>query len=341
MSVITLVFLGVTAGGINIYPEAYLSAAVRTNETYFDFSQYNIQVTGLLELTPNAHAEAGAYYQPQEGISPLVWVDYSALLFGNMFRIQLGRFAVPFGAFNELDNPLSNPLISSPEVCIDAIPSPWFDWGGRVQATLPVNHTETFGLSLYLCNGLGYAGDLRDSRQFEDNNRYNSFGTRLSLVSTRFGEFGASGYYGVRDTTGDVRLAMVGFDASTKIWLVDIQGEYVAGFLSFDEDAVSAVREALNYLTSASFNGESFAFGTYLGLGFNVSRFLVPSVRGDLLVYKDFESSIYKLRRRLGVGAAVYPMQSLVIKYEFGVVDDRESERVIFEPMSFQLGVSI
>ncbi len=34
-------------------------------------------------------------------------------------------------------------------------------------------------------------------------------------------------------------------------------------------------------------------------------------------------------------------MQSLVIKYEFGVVDDRESERVIFEPMSFQLGVSI
>lgn len=337
MNVIFLLF-SVTAGGLRIYPEAYLSAAVRTNETYFDFSQYNIQVTGLLELSENVHALAGVYYHPREGISPLAWIDYS---FRDALRVQLGRFAVPFGAFNELDNPLSNPLISSPQLCIEAVPVPWFDWGGRVQFMQPVNHTETFGLSLYLCNGLGYSGSLRDSRQLQDNNRYNSFGTRLSLISTRFGEFGMSGYYGVRDTAGDARLAMVGFDASTRFWLVNVQGEYVAGFLSFDDNAVAAVREALTYLTSAAFDAESFAFGTYLGVSVNVSRFVVPSLRGDLLVYKDFESSTYMLRRRIGLGVAVYPMQSLVIKYEFGVARDRETERVIFEPIAFQLGVSI
>lgn len=321
-----------------ILPSGHLTTSVSLNQSYFDFSRYNLNATGLIELAPSVHAAIGLDYQPGEPISPIAWIDYSFL---GSFRIQAGRFPIPFGVFNELGDPANNYLVTIPEICTDAIPTPWLDWGARAQWMQPLTDKETFSATFYISNGLGYGTDMRDSRQLTDNNSSNAIGARISLLSTRAGEFGASGYFGARDTAALQNLGLFGLDASTKIWLVELSGEYVAGLLSFSKGAFDAIYLGIDHLVDNSSGGyQSWACGAYLEAAFHASDFLVPSIRADILGYEDISSKTCISRQRIAVGAACYPVNPLVIKFEFGVLNDKYSEGVKLEPINLQLGVS-
>jgi hypothetical protein len=335
-------FLGLTISvwGFTIYPSGHLATSVSLDETYLDFSHYTLHARGLIELTPEAHAELGVNYLPGEPISPIAWIDYTFL---EALRIQVGRFPIPFGVFNELANPVNNPLVTIPEICTDAIPTPWFDWGARIQWMQNLNDWETFSLSGYLCNGLGDGEDLRDSRQLSDNNNSNSFGARLALISTRFGEFGASGYFGARDNEGNQNLGLVGFDLNTSISIVELRGEYVAGLLSFEKGAINALGDAVDYLThSSDAPYQSWTCGTYFQAAFHISQYAIPALRMDIIGYEDLSAGERISKRRLGLGFACYPVKPLVLKFEVGLLDDRNAEPPLsLEPLHLQLGVSL
>jgi hypothetical protein len=336
------VFVGLTLPiwGFTIYPSGHLATSVSLDKTYLDFSRCTLNARGLMEITPQAHAELGVNYLPGEPISPIAWIDYT---FFEALRIQVGRFPVPFGVFNELSNPANNSLVSIPEICTDAIPTPWFDWGARIQWMQTLNDLETFSLSAYLCNGLGEGENLRSSRQLSDNNNSNSFGARLAIISSRFGEFGTSGYFGARNNEGDQNLGLVGIDLNTRISIVELRGEYVAGLLSFQEGVISALGDAINYLTgSPDASYQSWTCGAYVQVAFNISQYAIPALRMDIIGYEDLSAGERISKRRLGLGFACYPIKPLLLKFEIGLMDDRNAETPLsLEPLYLQLGVSI
>jgi hypothetical protein len=339
-----LVMISFLAGILNpvdaftILPSGHLATSISLNQTYFDFSRYNLNAAGLIELAPNVHAEIGLDYQPGDPLSPIAWIDY---FFLGSFRIQAGRFPIPFGSFNELVNPANNFLVTVPEICSDAIPTPWFDWGARLQWMQPITDKETFSASFYVSNGLGYGADMRDSRQLTDNNNSNAIGARMSLVSTRAGEFGVSGYFGARDNEALDNLGLFGLDASTRIWLVELSGEYVAGLLSFTKGAFDAIGLGINHLVDKSTGDyQSWTCGAYIEAAFHVSDFIVPSIRADIFGYEEIASKTLISRKRICVGAACYPVNPLAIKFEFGILKDKYAEGISLEPINLQLGVS-
>jgi len=338
---VILLLLGLvwSVQGFTIYPSGHLATSVRLNESYVDFGYYALHAEGLIELAPQAHAGLGADYLPGEPISPIAWIDYT---FIEAFRIQVGRFPVPFGVFNELTNPTNNALVSVPEICTDAIPSPWYDWGAKFQWMQNINDWETFSFSAYVCNGLGDGNDIRDSRQLSDNNNSNAFGSRIALISPRLGEFGVSGYFGARDTESLHNLGLVGLDAQLQISIVELRGEYVAGLLSFDEGAFQAIGEALDYLTDTpDAPYTSWTCGAYLQAAFNISQYAIPAIRLDIIGYEDVTNGERISKRRLGLGFAAYPVKPLVLKFEFGILEDRHEKTLLLDPLPLQLGVSI
>ncbi|NLI99434.1 hypothetical protein GX441_12380 [bacterium] len=335
--VILFVF-AVPVSGFTIVPSGHLATSVKFNQSYFDFSRYNLHASGLIELAPNVHAEVGLDYQPSEPLAPIAWIDYSFL---NAFRIEAGRFPIPFGAFNELLNPSTNNLVSTPEICTDAVPTPWLDWGARLQWMQTISKNETFSASFYICNGLGYGTDLRTSRQMTDNNNSNAVGARITLVSSKAGEFGASGYFGARDNADSLSLGLFGLDAFTKLWLIELRSEYVAGLLSFPKGAFDAIVVGVDHLADQQGDGyQSWTCGAYLEAAFKVSDFIVPAIRADILGYEDLNSKTYISRQRLSVGTACYPVDPLVLKFEFGIVNDKNEQGIKLEPLNLQLGVS-
>jgi len=326
------------AFGFQFYPSGHLAASVSLNESYFDFSNYSLQATGLVELIPQSYAKFGVYYHPSEPISPLAWIDYN---FAESFRIQLGRFPVPFGAFNELGTPRNNPMVTAPLISVDAVPAPWLDWGARLQWMPQLTDWEALSISAYLCNGLGYAQTLRDSRQLKDNNHSNSFGTRIAFNSPRIGEFGVSGFFGARDENDNRNLALIGIDARSRLSIVELKAEYVAGYLSFSNNALAAIKngvEALAKLPAGEY--QSSVYGVYMQASLHFSSFVVPAVRLDIIGYDDIDQKVIFQKKRLGLGVSVYPVRPLVIKFEFGILNNNENQ-IKLEPLNLQLSVSI
>jgi hypothetical protein len=331
--------IAVSALGISFYPMGHLATSVRLDETYIDFSHYALHAEGLIEIAPQANAAVGLYYQPGEPISPIAWADYT---FIESIRIQVGRFPIPFGVFNELANPTNNALVTSPHICTEAIPAPWTDWGARLQWSPNLNNWETMSFSVYLCNGLGYGETMRDSRQLSDNNQSNAFGTRIAIISPRAGEFGASGYFGARDAADSSKLGLVGLDAHSRIGFVELRGEYVAGLLDFHEGAFQAIGEGFDYLADEPDNPvASWTCGAYFQTEFHLSQYAIPAIRLDIIGYEDANTGVRIMQRRLGLGFACYPISPLVLKFEFGLLDDRHEENIQLEPLNLQLGVSL
>ncbi|MBD3286052.1 hypothetical protein GF338_06910 [candidate division WOR-3 bacterium] len=333
-----LILMNVPAKAVTIYPAGHLSSVVKIRESYFDFSQYNLHATALIEIAPETNVELGVDYQQGESLSPIAWVDYTFL---NSLRIQAGRFPMPFGVFNELDNPKYNLLVTTPEICVDAIPAPWIDWGARIQWMQAITPTETFSLSAYICNGLGYGQDLRDSRQMSDNNMSNSYGSRIALISNRFGEFGASGYFGARDDASTKNLGLVGLDLHTDLSILDLRGEYVAGVLEFDEGAVQAIRIGLDELLNSPPGALSWTNGFYFQLALKISKYAVPTVRFDYLGYEDLNLGKRIYQNRFAIGVSCYPIEPLVVKLETGLINDRYGKELQLAPLHLQVGVGI
>ncbi|MBN2379664.1 hypothetical protein JXM67_07680 [candidate division WOR-3 bacterium] len=332
--VVTITFVR----GVGIYPSGHLASVIKINESYFDFSQYNLHAAALVELAPEVNVELGVDYQPGETLSPIAWVDYSFL---KSVRLQVGRFPIPFGVFNELSNPNNNTLITTPDICWEAIPTPWVDWGARIQWTQKIAKLEAVSLSAYLCNGLGYGQDLRDSRQMTDNNTSNSYGARIAFISPRFGEFGASGYFGARDDESIRNLGLVGLDVHSSVSIVELRGEYVAGLLEFRDNAIDAIFYGFEEMVDNPGEYTSWTNGFYLQLALHISQYAIPALRFDYLGYEDLDLGKNINRQRLGLGVACYPIEPLVIKFETGFTNDNHENTLRLAPLHLQLGVGI
>jgi|GEM_PF-3148508 len=333
---LTLIVVPVQA--VTIYPTGHLASVVKINNSYFDFSQYDLNVAALIEIAPEINMELGVDYQPGESLSPIAWIDYTIL---NAFRIQVGRFPIPFGVFNELDNPKTNILVTNPELCINAIPAPWTDWGARIQWMQRISNSETFSLSAYVCNGLGYGLNIRDSRQMTDNNASNSFGTRIALISNRFGEFGASGHFGARDDASTRNLGLFGLDIHSKISIVELRGEYIAGLLEFQDGAIEAILIGWDEIRNSAPETLSWTNGFYLQLALNISQYVIPAVRFDYLGYEDLNLEQRMNQNKFAIGVSCYPIDPLVIKFETGLINDRYGRDFQFAPLHLQVGVGI
>lgn len=323
----------------SFYPSGHLATSVQFDESYIDFGNYTVQASGLLEFSPEIHAELGLYYQPDDVPAPIAWIDY---VFVKALRLQVGRFPVPFGAFNELNAPHNNYMATTPHICHDAVPTPWVDWGARIQWMQKMTPWETFCFTAYVCNGLGEGLTLRESRQLTDNNSSNGFGTRISLSSARAGELGLSGYFGARDALNQINLALVGADLHSRIGFFELRGEYVAGFLEFPEGLLTALQQGVNYLMPENQPEEaSWTCGAYVHTAFHISRFVVPSLRMDIIGYRDIETGSAIIKQRLGLGFAIYPIEPLMLKLEMGLADESNYDGLQLEPVHLQIGISL
>jgi hypothetical protein len=104
--------------------------------------------------------------------------------------------------------------------------SAWKEVGVDLHGYATLGEQATVSFDLYTVNGLGEGGNLRDSRQYRDNNEDKAFGARAMVLLSGHTEFGVSVYNGAWDDEGDHDLTMLGVHCLLATPLVDLHAEF-------------------------------------------------------------------------------------------------------------------
>ncbi len=153
------------------------------------------------------------------------WMDYWFL---PNIGLRIGAMLTPFNRFDEIHDPLSNPLVTRPQMARELGVSAWKEVGADLHGYLRLGENLLMDFDLYTINGLGSGANLRGSRQYRDNNEDKAFGTRVSVVVANAYEFGLSGYRGAWDDEGEYELRMLGAHARLRTPLADLHAEYTS-----------------------------------------------------------------------------------------------------------------
>lgn len=142
--------------------------------------------------------------------------------------IRVGAILAPFNRFDEFHDPISNFIITRPQVSREIGVSAWKDVGVDIHGYFNLTAESSLGFDLYTINGLGEGSNLRGSRQYRDNNEDKAFGTRVNFMYSDFLEVGGSFYQGKWDDAGFYNLQLLGVHGMLRTPLADLYGEYLS-----------------------------------------------------------------------------------------------------------------
>lgn len=218
--------------------EAWLDELGSGNtEFYFDNHHVNLILVG--EITGDLFAAVEVEYEHagEEIAFEYGYFGYTGL---RDVRIMAGKFIVPFGRFNKDLHPTPlNKIPMRPHGFRAILPQTYNDVGLWVSGAKAINDDTRFVFDVFAVNGLlGADGDgirgLRDNDRERadfgiDNDK--AVGGRLGLEAPFLGfDIGASLYSGkyAESTAGDdLRLTLLGVDASYQTGSLVLRGEFV------------------------------------------------------------------------------------------------------------------
>ena len=132
------------------------------------------------------------------------WIGFRG---GAFLNIKVGAFLVPFGILNQIHRPIELKLIDLPLSHENIVPVPWTDIGVLIEGNYGV-----LSYSFYLANGLGESRNIRESRQFRDNNKDKARGGRLGFSLGKGLKIGFSQYNGAYNSENNLKLNLRGID---------------------------------------------------------------------------------------------------------------------------------
>ena len=219
--------------------------------------------------------------------------------------LKVGAMLTPFNRFDEFHDPLTNVIITRPQVSREIGVSAWKDVGVDLHGYANITEQSSLGFDVYAINGLGDGSNLRGSRQYRDNNEELSLGGRFNLIYGDFLEVGASAYRGAWDDAGDYNLTLLGSHFMLRTSIANIYGEWAQ---------------------ATSENPDPAEDGDMSGYFIQASRLFKshyrPTVRWGTLDYLDKgdalgRSSNDKDVSELALGFSYYPTTKLVAKIEY------------------------
>jgi len=170
------------------------------------------------------------------GSNTFVEQAYMDYWFTPNVAIKIGAILAPFNRFDEFHDPLTNYIITRPQMSREIGVSAWKDVGVDLHGYFNLTNTTSLGFDLYSINGLGDGTDLRHSRQYRDNNENKAFGARVNFVFNDFLEVGGSVYQGAWDDEGELNLTMFGSHFLLNTPIADFYGEYAQATSENPED---------------------------------------------------------------------------------------------------------
>jgi hypothetical protein len=223
--------------------------------------------------------------------------------------VKIGAILTPFNRFDEFHDPLSNFIITRPQVSREIGVSAWKDVGIDLHGYINITEQSSVTFDVYSINGLGSGTNLRSSRQYRDNNEKLSFGGRFNLMYHDFIEIGGSVYRGAWDDDGKYNLTLMGSHLMLHTSIVDLYGEYAQATSQnpspIDDGNMSGYFIQLSRLFKSKFR-PTIRFGSlyYLDKGDMFGRAID---KGD----KDLNE--------ISLAFSYYPTSKLVFKIEYTI----------------------
>ncbi len=231
------------------------------------------------------------------------WVRYKA---SESFALRAGSFLVPFGRYNQSNRPYQTDLINPPLQVEEMYPSRWRELGVLLEGRI-----SSLFYSAYVGNGLAEKVNLKESQQFEDNNKNKALGARAGLFLSQNLAIAFSYYRGKYDEDNSRDLSFQGADLIWEFEGLHFLAEYSQASLENPEPYSSG--EVKGYFVQASFNIDSFRpvvsyqyleyDDPYHGLGF-----ILPSYPGG---------GILEDKSRWSFGLVYFFAPALVFKLEY------------------------
>jgi hypothetical protein len=219
--------------------------------------------------------------------------------------IKIGGILTPFNRFDDFHEPLSNPLITRPQVAREITGSAWKDVGIDLHGYFNLGERSSVSYDLFVINGLGSGTTLRKSRQYRDNNEDLAKGARINLVYDDFLELGTSVYSGKWDDDSTLDLRMNG------VHLL-LNTNYVSVFAEFT---------TTNSENPAG-NRDGEMSGYFIQLSKMIKQKFKPAFRYGKLDYLDDYHEVRSGDKDLTettFGLSYYPTRKVVFKAEYTI----------------------
>lgn len=253
------------------------------------------------------------------GSNTFVEQAYLDYWFTSNLALKIGAMLTPYNRFDEFHDPLTNLIVTRPQVSREIGVSAWKDVGLDFHGYFNLTPKSSLGFDLYSINGLGSGSNLRESRQYRDNNEDLAFGGRVNFMYSDMLEVGGSIYQGKWDDDGLYNLNLLGAHILLKTDFADIYGEYSS---AISENASPAGNgemsgyfiQASRLLSSKYRTTVRYGALDYLDMGDQFGR---DPAKGDM----DLSE--------LALGFTYYPSSKVAFKIEYNLFSegDRASER--------------
>lgn len=253
------------------------------------------------------------------GSNTFVEQAYLDYWFTSNLALKIGAILTPYNRFDEFHDPLTNFIVTRPQVSREIGVSAWKDVGLDFHGYFNLTPKSSLGFDLYSINGLGSGSNLRESRQYRDNNEDLAFGGRVNFMYSDMLEVGGSLYQGKWDDDGLYDLNLLGAHILLKTDFADIYGEYSS---AISENASPAGNgemsgyfiQASRLLSSKYRTTVRYGALDYLDMGDQFGR---DPAKGD----KDLSELV--------LGFTYYPSSKVAFKIEYNLFSegDRASER--------------
>ncbi len=208
-----------------LYTEYFETPAAKKN---FDIHYLALYASGWVSEDIYYFAEFELEHGGTGGSNTFVEQAYLDYWVKPNIAIRVGAMLAPFNRFDEFHDPISNFIVTRPQVSRELGVSAWKDVGVNIHGYFNLNADASLGFDLYTINGLGAGSNLRGSRQYRDNNEDMALGARVNLMYSDILEVGASLYQGKWDDAELYDLRMLGVHSLIRTPLADLYGEYIS-----------------------------------------------------------------------------------------------------------------
>jgi len=298
---------GLTVTGYADFEAGVNKLGSGSNELTFDNHHANFILLGdltnhLLFAAEIEYEHAGAETALEYG-----YVGYTGF---KDVRIMAGKFLLPFGRFNKDLHPSTvNKLPSMPLGFRHVVPTGWNDEGLWVSGAKAINDDSRFVYDAYVVNGLlgEDGGDIRDLRDnigddaeqmstgFDSDKAFGArAGFELPFAGFDIGGSVYSGKYQVSDDGRDLRITMLGLDAS-----------YETNGLALRAEFVHAAQDATG--------GDLSKTGAYVQASYELNSRVEPVIRFSTIDLPDSGDDMSRIA--LGLNFHVGPAAIMRVAY--------------------------
>ena len=290
----------------------------------YDIHYLAMYVSGWANEKINYFAEFELEHGGTGGSNTFVEQAYLDYWFLPNLAIKIGAMLTPFNRFDEFHDPITNQIITRPQMSREIGVSAWKDVGVNFHGYFNLTSKSSVGFDLYSINGLGSGTDLRHSRQYRDNNENKAFGGRLNFILNDYLEVGGSAYKGAWDDDGKYDLTLIGGHFLLNTPLADFYGEVAQATSknpteTEDGDISGYFVQASRLLKNKFRPTERYGSLDYLDKGTLLGR---DAGKGN----KDLNE--------LAFGLTYYPVSKVAFKIEYTLftegdrVDDKENDQL-------------